>query len=153
MQYDRPLVGECSHLDIEPEMVLTIREDGMFIAVSARHDRQPGCEVRWLDRVSVTLLRWNDGDGESCRIEIGTPDNPCVRGLDLRAFGESESPTVLDRRSPGRPPTLRPVSQCWPWYTRRRTQGRGAATPTLGQPDRCPAAGHKAQGRASYQTG
>ncbi len=80
------------------------------------------------------------------------PDDPRVRGLDLRPLGESESPIAPDQRPTREPARRCRASPCWRGRARRYSRGRGAAIPTSGRRDRALAGAHNRARRASCRT-
>lgn len=86
---------------IKPDMVATVREDGMVIAVRIGDDRQPGGDSFQIETIGVGAIGGNRYNGQGCGIEIGMPDDPCLGCRPGRIFSESAAPTRADRRGRG----------------------------------------------------
>jgi len=138
---------ETSRFDIEADTAPAVREDRMLAAVAIRDDGQPGCEIVEDDVVGIGAIGRNDRDVERARIEIGMPDDPGLRGSEVRTLGESEGPSGSDRN-------VRPIGpyRAWPCSrvcARRRNRDRGGAIPTSRRRGRCRRAAHRTRRRAS----
>jgi len=86
---------------IEPDMVATVRENGMVIAVRIGDDGQPSGDTLQIKTIGIGAIGGNRYNGQGCGIEIGMPDDPCLGCRPGRIFSESAAPTRADRRCRG----------------------------------------------------
>ena len=81
---------------IEPDMVATVREDGMVIAVRIGDDGQPGGDSFQIEAIGINAIGGDRFNAQRSRIEIGMPDDPRLGCRPGRIFSESAAPTRAD---------------------------------------------------------
>jgi len=120
--------GEAAADDVEPQMMPAIGQDRM-LASAVGDDGQPWRQQDRIERVGLTGGVGFGNDLKRTGINRGMPNDPGVRGLDLRTLGESAPPTDGGRRSSDWRRAGR-GSRCLPGRTKRHSPDRDAAIPT-----------------------
>ena len=98
VQMNQRLTGEPPLRHIEPDMVATVREDGVVIAVRIGDDGQPGGDSFQIEAIGINAIGGDRFNAQRSRIEIGMPDDPRLGCRPGRIFSESAAPT---RANPG----------------------------------------------------
>ena len=109
MQQNRFLARQTALLDIEPNMMPAIGQDDMLASNRVGRNREPGGDPVDADTVRVGRVRRLGVNGNCPGIEIGMPDDPRLRGLEVGMLGESAAPRAWHRRCRASP--------CWHVHT------------------------------------
>ena len=89
--------NQAARFDVETNMMPAVGQHGMFMAIGVDGKREPRRQLIRDDAIGIAGVRWHRRDEQGARIIVGVPDDPRIRGCEVRTFGESEVPTGSDR--------------------------------------------------------
>lgn len=101
VQMNQRLTCQTALRDIEPDMVTTVRENGMVVSARIGDDGQPGGDSFQIEAIGIGAVGRGRDNGQGRGIEIGMPDDPRLGCRPGRIFSESAAPTLADPRCRG----------------------------------------------------